>query len=154
LVENKILNRLIDYFKISGRITRKTFILRMVGLFIGLPIMVFVFYLLLASIVYLLSLAFNWFGIDVSESVDLIIMILFYAALWLYIVLFIVFSLAQGIKRLHDMNSSGWWVILQFIPYVSLFYLLWLLIGDGTIGPNKYGEDPKNRIKELNENKY
>lgn len=143
LIENQILNRLIDYFKISGRISRKTFILRMVGL------------LIVSFLVILLFLAFDWLTVGIlSESADLVITILYGAVLWLSVVLFIFFIFAQEIKRLHDMNSSGWWLLLRFIPIVSLFYLLWLLIGSGTVGPNKYGDDPKNRIKEMDENVY
>lgn len=143
MVETQILNRLIDYFKISGRITRKTFILRMLGLLIA------------SFLVILLFLAFDWLTVGIlSKSADLVITILYGAVLWLSVVLFIFFIFAQEIKRLHDMNSSGWWLLLRFIPIVSLFYLLWLLIGSGTVGPNKYGDDPKNRIKEMDENVY
>ena len=45
------------------------------------------------------------------------------------------FSLAQGVKRLHDLNKSGW-----------LIFALYMLFADGTVGPNPYGADPKNRM--------
>ena len=48
----------------------------------------------------------------------------------------------QYIKRLHDLDKSGKWALLFFIPLVNIFLLLWLFFKRGTIGPNKYGADP------------
>jgi len=33
----------------------------------------------------------------------------------------------------------------MFIPVVNLVLGLYLLFADGTVGPNQFGEDPKNR---------
>jgi uncharacterized membrane protein YhaH (DUF805 family)/uncharacterized OB-fold protein len=50
-------------------------------------------------------------------------------------------SVAVGVRRLHDINRSGWWVLLELtiIGIIPLFY--WAL-QPGTRGPNKYGPDP------------
>ena len=56
------------------------------------------------------------------------------------------FSLAQGVKRLHDLNKSGWLILLMFIPIVNAIFGLYMLFADGTVGPNQYGADPKNRM--------
>ncbi len=54
--------------------------------------------------------------------------------------------LAVFVKRWHDRDKSGWWVLINLIPIIGWF---WTLIEcgflDGTVGPNKYGPDPKNR---------
>ena len=56
------------------------------------------------------------------------------------------FSLAQGVKRLHDLDKSGWLILLMFVPIVNALFGLYMLFADGTVGPNPYGADPKNRM--------
>ncbi|WP_420187202.1 DUF805 domain-containing protein [Bacteroides pyogenes] len=56
------------------------------------------------------------------------------------------FSLAQSVKRLHDLDKSGWFILLCFIPVVGWIFALYMLFADGTVGPNRYGDDPKNRM--------
>ena len=55
------------------------------------------------------------------------------------------FSLAQGVKRLHDLDKSGWLLIIGLIPIVNIAFGLYMIFADGTVGPNRYGNDPKNR---------
>ncbi len=63
-------------------------------------------------------------------------------ALLLGIALFLP-SLAVAVRRLHDTDRSGWWVLIAFIPIVGVIVLLVFLILDGTRGENRYGPDPK-----------
>ena len=56
------------------------------------------------------------------------------------------FALAQGVKRLHDTDKAGWLILLSFVPIVQLGLALYMLFADGTVGPNSYGLDPKNRM--------
>lgn len=56
------------------------------------------------------------------------------------------FGLTQGVKRLHDMDKSGWLILLLLVPALNIFWGLYMLFADGTVGPNQYGEDPKNRM--------
>lgn len=52
-------------------------------------------------------------------------------------------ALAVSVKRWHDRDRSGWWVLLNLLPVIGW---LWALIDNGllrgTPGPNRYGEDP------------
>lgn len=56
------------------------------------------------------------------------------------------FTIAQDVKRLHDVDKSGWLIILLLIPIVNFILGLYMLFADGTVGPNRYGNDPKNRM--------
>jgi uncharacterized membrane protein YhaH (DUF805 family) len=60
-----------------------------------------------------------------------------FAIIWLMLLIPMYwFLLAQGAKRCHDRDNSGWY---QIIP----FYGLWMLFADGDCGINSYGESPK-----------
>lgn len=52
-------------------------------------------------------------------------------------------SLAVAIRRLHDTDRSGWWILLGLIPLVGAIILLVFYCTDGTRGPNRFGADPK-----------
>lgn len=47
--------------------------------------------------------------------------------------------LALHVRRLHDMDYSGWWVLLEFIPGVNILMALLLGVVPGTAGPNRFG---------------
>lgn len=50
--------------------------------------------------------------------------------------------LAVTARRLHDTGNPTWFIVLGFIPLVN-FYLLYLMIKEGDVGPNEFGADPK-----------
>lgn len=47
-----------------------------------------------------------------------------------------------GIRRCHNLDKSGWYYLLMFIPIIDFFFALYLLFAAGTPGPNQYGADP------------
>lgn len=51
-------------------------------------------------------------------------------------------SLAVGVRRLHDTDRSGWWLLLWLIPFIGWIILLVFLVMGGTRGPNRFGSDP------------
>ncbi len=61
-----------------------------------------------------------------------------------YIIVMLIPSLAVTVRRLHDINMSGWWVLITFIPFGNLVLFI-LAMMDGTVGANNYGNDPKER---------
>ena len=45
-------------------------------------------------------------------------------------------------RRLHDLNASGWWQLITFIPCGQIL-MIGFIFFKGTQGPNKYGKEPK-----------
>jgi len=50
-------------------------------------------------------------------------------------------SLAVGIRRLHDIGKSGWWMLLAFIPLISLVLIAFFVMDSKP--DNEYGPNPK-----------
>ena len=50
--------------------------------------------------------------------------------------------LALNVKRWHDLDKSGWFLLLGFVPIVNLYALVMTGFIRGTEGRNQYGEDP------------
>ncbi len=57
-------------------------------------------------------------------------------------------ALAVSVKRWHDRDRSGWWVLLNLVPLAGW---LWALVDNGfvrgTRGPSRYGADPLARLR-------
>ncbi|MBV1699716.1 MAG: DUF805 domain-containing protein [Hyphomicrobiales bacterium] len=51
-------------------------------------------------------------------------------------------SLAVAVRRLHDLDRNGWWILLSFIPLVGWIILIIWDCTKGTDGPNRFGPDP------------
>ena len=51
-------------------------------------------------------------------------------------------SLAMAARRLHDIDRSGWWILLSFIPIVgSIILFIWALM-ESSPGENRFGPEP------------
>ena len=52
-------------------------------------------------------------------------------------------GLAVAVRRLHDTNKSGWWILIALVPLVGIIVLIVFLATDGDPGANQYGNpDP------------
>jgi uncharacterized membrane protein YhaH (DUF805 family) len=60
----------------------------------------------------------------------------------LYALVTLVPGIAVAIRRLHDTDRSGWWVLLALVPLVGLV-LIYFLALDSDGGTNRYGQNPK-----------
>lgn len=61
----------------------------------------------------------------------------------LFLLAILVPSIAVGIRRLHDTDRSGWWILIGLVPFVGGLILLVFYCLEGTRGPNQFGPDPK-----------
>jgi uncharacterized membrane protein YhaH (DUF805 family) len=61
----------------------------------------------------------------------------------LYTLAVILPSLSVGVRRLHDIGRSGWWLLIAFVPLIGAIVLLLFHVKDSTPGENEYGENPK-----------
>jgi uncharacterized membrane protein YhaH (DUF805 family) len=52
-------------------------------------------------------------------------------------------TLAVTVRRLHDIDRTGWWILINLIPLVGTIVLLVFAVTDGTPGNNRYGPNPK-----------
>lgn len=48
-------------------------------------------------------------------------------------------TLAVGARRLHDIDRTGWWLLLVLVPLIGTLVLLWFLVQPGTPGRNRFG---------------
>jgi uncharacterized membrane protein YhaH (DUF805 family) len=63
---------------------------------------------------------------------------LFWAACTL---VFLIPYVAVAVRRLHDTNRSGWWLLLVFVPLGNIVLLIWFC-APSTSGPNRFGPMP------------
>jgi uncharacterized membrane protein YhaH (DUF805 family) len=51
-------------------------------------------------------------------------------------------SIAVSVRRLHDINKSGWLLLVSLIPVIGIIWLIILFVTEGTPGENQYGPNP------------
>ena len=89
----------------------------------------------LSLIFYFITVSLVNVVVEQSHGDGKIFILAYIPALW--------FLWAQGAKRCHDIDKSGWF---QIIP----FYVLWMIFIEGDSFLNKYGENPKLQSKTKN----
>jgi len=64
----------------------------------------------------------------------------------LYMLATILPSLAVTVRRLHDTDRRGWWILINLIPLVGGIVLLVFTVQDSQPGTNRFGPNPKGVI--------
>lgn len=64
--------------------------------------------------------------------------------------IFILVSLIPGlsvqVRRLHDSNRTGWWLLLNAIPFLGHFFTFLLMLAGGTADDNRFGKNPRHLV--------
>ena len=51
-------------------------------------------------------------------------------------------SLAVSVRRLHDIDRTGWWLLIALIPIIGAIVLLVWYVAEGTAGENRFDGGP------------
>ena len=51
-------------------------------------------------------------------------------------------SLAVGVRRLHDIGRTGWWLLIGIVPLIGPIVLLVFAVLESQPGDNQYGPNP------------
>lgn len=51
-------------------------------------------------------------------------------------------GLGLSVRRLHDLDKSGWWSLIAVVPLVGAIVLAAWFVNKGTTGANRFGPDP------------
>lgn len=52
-------------------------------------------------------------------------------------------GIAVSVRRLHDTNRSGWWLLINLVPIIGAIVSLVFMVSDSQPGENQYGPNPK-----------
>jgi len=86
-----------------------------------------------------------WFYVLANVAIYIALLLLaqisniFIVLYFLYAIAVIVPNIAVGIRRLHDTDKSGWFLLISLIPIIGGIILLVFFATAGTDGPNQYG---------------
>lgn len=121
-----------QYLSFSGRLNRKPYIIR--------SLIVYVIMLVLLTIVDVIfedEISFDEFGMLTTSPGTVELLFTFIIA-----VIGIVLLFSLTIRRLHDLDKTGWLALLNYVPIANIALSIYVLFFRGTEGNNKYGEDP------------
>ena len=61
----------------------------------------------------------------------------------LYLLVTLLPTLTLGVRRLHDIGRSGWWLLIGIIPFIGILVLLVFVCIDSEHGDNAFGPSPE-----------
>ena len=120
------------YAEFSGRSGREEF-----WMFILFNHLLAMVYTAAFGIVFLLL-----FAVDLSETELVTACFVLFVPYMIYSFYVFLPALAVTVRRLHDIDKSGWNILWGVIPLVGAFFLLLWHATPGTRGPNRFGPDP------------
>ena len=102
----------------------------------------------------LFAILFTWVGLFVAGYISSIVLsdqsgLSFVGLLGLWLLVILVPSLSVSVRRLHDVDMSGWWTMVGLLPGLGALALFVLHMIPGTPGPNRFGPPPGSVEGEL-----
>jgi uncharacterized membrane protein YhaH (DUF805 family) len=91
------------------------------------------FVLVYILVILAVSIVFTVIGLETVGSVVTIL-------IWLALILP---ALGLGARRMHDIDKSGWWILINLVPLVGGIWFIILAATDSTPGNNRFGPNPK-----------
>jgi uncharacterized membrane protein YhaH (DUF805 family) len=68
----------------------------------------------------------------------------FLVHLWpIFMLAMIVPMLAVTVRRMHDHDKSGWFLLLSLVPFIGGLIVMAFMVMPGTDGENSFGQDPR-----------
>lgn len=61
----------------------------------------------------------------------------------LYMLAVLIPGIAVSVRRLHDTDRSGWWLLIVLVPLIGAIVLIIFMVLDSSPGENQYGPNPK-----------
>ena len=120
------------YFDFSGRSTRREYWL------------FYLFYMLVLTGIFIMAFGIGLGAADRhTNSGAVLVLGVFGVLVMVFLLGTLIPALALMVRRLHDQDRSGLFVLISFIPFGGLVLLIMMLLG-GTRGPNRYGPDPRD----------
>ena len=52
-------------------------------------------------------------------------------------------SITVGVRRLHDIDRSGWWLLIALVPLIGWIIAIYWAVKEGDAHDNQYGPNPK-----------
>jgi uncharacterized membrane protein YhaH (DUF805 family) len=124
---NKLYSLLLKgWFRTKGRANRSEYLLK---------------FFIMVFMCFLSTFVCSFWDSNSNSIPYLLFMVLIMLLLLIILILSIIQVFFVTHRRLHDLNASGWWQLITFIPFGQLLMIAFIFF-KGTEGRNKYGEPP------------
>ena len=83
------------------------------------------------------------FIIGIVFNILIAVASIFWVVYVIYALAVLIPNIAVGVRRLHDTDKSGWWLLIGLIPLVGIIVLIVFFATDGLPATNRYGPSEK-----------
>ncbi len=124
------------YAQFSGRATRKEYIWTV----LLSPILYSFLFIIITNISNVITSTSD------NNDANIIFALIFGIILMVATLMFAIVNIAVKVRRFHDIDNSGWFCLFLLIPIINIVFLLFLIFKKGTLGANRFGDDPLQEV--------